>query len=563
MRTIEQIRALLVTSKGDEREALLDELQKAIEARSTTNNGNEPTKVQELRSRLSEIVTRRTALNDEFEAVTRGAVDDAGDARDFTVDEAETRGRLRAQIDQVDARHDELEDQVRQAEQDERDERSQAAVAQMRRELGLSEQSTALSGITDINEHRTYEKGNGLGYLYDLTIRALGPGLGSAWAQAGERLARHGRENHVEALELEKKASRSASEDYFVRQMVEQFSDREGNRGGLVVHPSMLSYRALSTASTAGGEFVPPMYLTEEWIKYLRAGRVVANCMHHEDLPDGTMSLNIPKVTAGTSVAVQGTQNTNVSMTDLQTAFVTFPVATFAGQQVISLQLLERSPVSFDQIVMADLALAHSQYVDQQVLNGTGTGGQVTGILNTSGINTVTWTQASPTVKGLYGQIGTAKLDIATSMYLPATHCFTAPVVWEWIGQSFDSNNRPLVVPEYSGPFNAVTVTADDATAEGAVGRGLNGLSTFEDNNIPQNLGGGTNQSVVIVSRAQENYLYESPVVTRALPQTFGAQMSVLLQLYNYGAFTAARYPNANSVVTGTGLASANLTFNS
>jgi hypothetical protein len=61
----------------------------------------------------------------------------------------------------------------------------------------------------------------------------------------------------------------------------------------------------------------------------------------------------------------------------------------------------------------------------------------------------------------------------------------------------------------------------------------------------------------------QENYLYESPVVTRALPQTYGAQLSVLLQLFNYGAFTAARYPTANSVVTGTGLASANLTFNS
>lgn len=551
MRTIEQIRALLLTEKDEsKRSALLDELQQAFEARANGNGSEKPTKIQELRSRLSEAVTQRSALNDEFEAVTRGAVDDSGDAREFTVEEAEQRGRLRAQLDQADARHDELEDQVRQAEQNERDERSQAAVAQMRRELGLGDQSSALAGITDINEHRTYERGNGLGYLYDVTVQSLGPGLGSAWSQARERLQRHAVENHHEALELEAKANRSAAEDYFVRQMVEAAVDRK-SYSGPQVRGGRLSYRALSTAASAGGEFVPPMYLTEQWITYLRAGRVVANACKHSDLPDGTMSLNIPKVSGGTSVDVQGTQNTNVSMTDLQTEYVTFPVVTVAGQQIVSLQLLERSPVSFDDIVMADLAAAHAQRVDLQVINGSGSDGQVTGILNTSGITTLTWTDSAPTIKGLYGQIGTAKRDVAQSIFRPATHLFATPDLAEWVGQSFDGNGRPLAVPQYAGPFNVVQVTPSDAVAEGQSGSNLNGLAFFEDANLPVVSG----DDVAIVSRMQENCLYESPVVTRALPQTYGAQLSVLLQLYNYMAFTAARYPTANVAITGSGMA--------
>ncbi|MGH3266140.1 MAG: hypothetical protein ACRDNS_29575, partial [Trebonia sp.] len=68
---------------------------------------------------------------------------------------------------------------------------------------------------------------------------------------------------------------------------------------------------------------------------------------------------------------------------------------------------------------------------------------------------------------------------------------------------------------------------------------------------------------VLILGRFDENYLYESPITTRMLPQTFGLQLSMLLQIYGYAAFTAARYPVANSVVTGTGMSSANRTFNS
>ncbi len=565
--TPEQLRALMLADTPESRaqiEALLGRTDKP-----------------DARAELAKLQQTREGLITEMEGIVEAA---AAETRDFTVAEAEQRGGLIARIDQMDAQITEREDAIRQDETTSRKKEMEDAVAQVRRELGLSER-VANDGWLDIGdgarirENRTYQRGNGVSYLKDLVIRTMGPGMGGSFSQACERLQRHGIENHHIALEVESRAvssdhkgGRSQAEEYFRRQMIEQHADREHNtRGesGFGIAPGLLSYRALSTASTAGGEFVPPMFLTEQWIEFLRAARVFANTQHHEDLPDGTMSLNIPKVVTGTTVNVQGTQNTNISDTDITTQFVTVPVVTFAGQQVVSLQLLERSPIQFDEVIMKDLAKAHAQRVDIQCLNGLGGTGEVTGVLNTSGIVTVTWTQASPKIKGLYGQLGLAKVDIyegtATTpgLFLPATHCHMSGNCWEWIGQSFDTQERPLVVPEYNGPFNAVQVAPDEMTAEEAVGRNLSGLRTFEDANIPSELGAGKNQDVAIVSRADENYLYESPIVTRALPQTYGAQLSVLLQLYNYGAYTASRYPNANAVLTGTGMSRANRTFNS
>jgi hypothetical protein len=131
-----------------------------------------------------------------------------------------------------------------------------------------------------------------------------------------------------------------------------------------------------------------------------------------------------------------------------------------------------------------------------------------------------------------------------------------SPTYWEFIASQFDSAGRPLVVPSYLGPFNAAA-TATDAglnLGEGAIGTRIFGLDTYEDANLPQQLGASANQSVILGGRFEENYLFESPVVTRVLPQTYGNQMSVLLQIYGYIAYTAARYANANFVIQGTGL---------
>jgi hypothetical protein len=50
-----------------------------------------------------------------------------------------------------------------------------------------------------------------------------------------------------------------------------------------------------------GGYFVPPIYLIDEFIPALRAGRTAANLCRQMDLPAGTDSINIPKIATGTT----------------------------------------------------------------------------------------------------------------------------------------------------------------------------------------------------------------------------------------------------------------------
>lgn len=557
---------------------LYDPDERAGGAVADPENRSEEKPKKALRKKLAELTEQRQKALDEFDAVTRGAVDENNEARAFTPEEAEKRGELKARIASAEEQIELREDELRKLKKAERQKRMDEQIAQVRTDLGLAAQpANSVGGNISVgNEPRVYERGNGQSYLLDLALArtALGQGLGVRSVQAEERLQRHGRENHVIGLEVDERVARMDEEKraehyrtlegYFLRQMIEVHNQRDQNRGP--IGERAISYRALSTAATAGGEFVPPMYLTDEWIVYARPGRVLADLQHHQDLPDGTMSINIPKVTGGTSVGTQGIQNQNVSDTDLQTQYVTFPVVTKAGAQVVSLQLLERSPINFDEVVGRDLALAYAQNLNEAIHSGTGVtsegGVDIVGILNTKEINIVTWTQASPTLKGLYGQIGTGKVKVATGRKLPATDMVMTSSCWEWIDQTFDTSERPVVVPQYAGPFNAVTVSPDGAVAQGTIGRKMQELGTYVDLTLPTNLGAGKNQDVLIGGRFDENYLYESPLTARMLPQTYGAQLSMLMQLYGYSAFTAARYPVANFALTGTGMSS-NRAFNS
>jgi len=53
------------------------------------------------------------------------------------------------------------------------------------------------------------------------------------------------------------------------------------------------------------------------------------------------------------------------------------------------------------------------------------------------------------------------------------------------------------------------------------------------------------------VMRSSDLILWESGIRARVLPETRAANLTVLLQVYNYLAFTAARYPQSVVQITG------------
>lgn len=309
--------------------------------------------------------------------------------------------------------------------------------------------------------------------------------------------------------------------------------------------------RAISTTDGAGGEFVPPAWMIQDYVALARAGRVTADLFTRQALPTGTDSINLPKITTGTSTAEQSSQNSAVSNTDIVTTSVVGNVATIAGQQVVSVQLIEQSPVNLDGIILADLAADYATRLDTFCLSNNATGKK--GILNVSSTSTSTYTDNTPTVAEAYPKIADLIQQIASNRYLPADAIVMHPRRWGWFLAALDGQNRPLVVPAANAPFNAAGIMAG-VPGEGSVGT-LLGLPVYVDANIPTNSGAGTNQDTIIVGRFSDLVLFEGAQRAEVFRETKADQLSALFRFYSYAAIVTERFPKSIGLLTGTGLA--------
>ena len=113
--------------------------------------------------------------------------------------------------------------------------------------------------------------------------------------------------------------------------------------------------RDVTSANFAG--LVVPQFLTDLVAPFARAGRVTSDLARKHQLPDAGLTLSISKVTTGTAVAEQ-TEGAAVQETDMDDTKLDISVKTFAGQQDVSRQAIERG-TNIDSLVMADLVSAY------------------------------------------------------------------------------------------------------------------------------------------------------------------------------------------------------------
>ncbi len=440
----------------------------------------------------------------------------------LTEDEETEYRRLTDEINALDARIAELlESETREA-----------TAARLAGEL--EGRSNGPGGVRVRSEPLTYQRENRqASYFRDLGLAYVGGDQ-----EARERLARHRSEM---AEEIPRREARMEAE--FSRAL-ESLS--EGDRRAAVER------RDISRVDGAGGEFVPPLWLFDEMATLARAGRPFAELVRNIPLPTGTDSINIPRITGGAAVESQTADNAAVAETDMITNSVACPVRTLAGQQDVALQLLEQSPIVFDELVFADLRADYNAKLDAQLLSGTGAAGQIQGLLGVAGINAITYTDATPTVPELYPKVADALSQASTARKRVPNVLVGAPRRWFWMTAALDGQNRPLVVPSAQGPFNSLAEVRDQVF-EGPAGT-LQGTPFVLDPNMPINLGAGTNEDRVVATLSTDHVLFEGALRTRALPEVLSGTLTVRLQVYGYVAFTAARYPGATSVISGTGL---------
>lgn len=303
--------------------------------------------------------------------------------------------------------------------------------------------------------------------------------------------------------------------------------------------------RAAGTGAFAG--LVVPQYLTDLYAPAAAARRPFADACRPHDLPAQGMTVNLSRITTSTSTAIQASENTAVSETNIDDTLMTINVQTNAGQQTLSRQAIERG-AGVEPVVLDDLFRRYSTTLDSTLLNQA-----TNGLTNVA--TSVAYTDATPTVAELYPKVleglsgvEAALLDMASGDNIAVMHSRR----WYWM-QNALSSTWPLV----SQPGIAAQMGMTNlGTTYGSGVRGVlpNGTPVIVDNNIGTTLGAGTEDEIYLADR-NECHLWEdpsAPMYIRA-EQPAAASLGVLMVVYGYFAYTHARYAQARKIA-GTGL---------
>lgn len=304
--------------------------------------------------------------------------------------------------------------------------------------------------------------------------------------------------------------------------------------------------RDVTTSDPGAAGLIPPIYLASALADFPREGRPFVDLLPTLPLPESGMTVSIPKVQSGVSVAPQASENSTLSETDIDTQTLSVPVRTVGGFNDVSLQSLERSYPGLDTIIFNDLRAAYDEALDEQCLAGAGSSGTHLGIRAVSGINTVTYTDASPTAAETIPKLYDAIQKIRTNRRARASHIVMHPRRAAWLASNL-SSTFPIF---QQGGFNRGIGSQD----MGAV-MTLAGLPVIEDENIGTTYGGSSNEDEIYVLGVRDLYFMEGAVRAEVFNAPGAKTLTATLRMFSYSAFASARHPTAITAISGTGLA--------
>jgi len=286
--------------------------------------------------------------------------------------------------------------------------------------------------------------------------------------------------------------------------------------------------RDLTTSATDGGGFLGngavPGYIAAEFALAMRTHAQIASVLKHADLPASGMVVTSPRLSTGTSTAVQATENTAVSETDIVESLVSSPVGTVAGTQSVSQQLFDRAEVgsTMDLVIARDLAASLAASLEAQIVSGSGTAPQLRGLANTVGITAVTKSGAGTAVTNIKA-IGDTVRQAEEAFGGEVDTLILAPRRAAWIVTTLGYAPAPWPVP------NLVISSA-----------------------LRSDLGASTNEDEVFVLPSQETILHTAPPTFRAvLGVTGSGTLSMRFVASMYCALLAGRMPAAIGHSTG------------
>jgi hypothetical protein len=363
--------------------------------------------------------------------------------------------------------------------------------------------------------------------------------------------------DQVARVGTEERTYRKDTDPYgkgFLSDIVRNFSSQDVEASGRLsrhmaeerVERAEYLTRAVGTGAFAG--LTVPQYLTDLYAPATAALRPFADACNRHPLPADGMSVNISRITTASSAALQASENSAVSETNLDDTLLSPLVQTAAGQQTISRQAIDRG-TGIEDVTMQDLFNRVATVLDNTLLNQA-----TNGLTNVA--TSVAYTDATPTGAELYPKILGAAAGVEAALLAMGrpTHAVMHSRRWYWLSSQM-SSAWPLI--NWQGLPVQAAGTANTGSSYGSGPRGVLpcGLEVIVDNNIGTTLGAGTEDELYVVPQS-ECHLWEDPAAPMFIraEQPAAASLGVLLVAYAYFAYTFGRYANGMQKVNGTGM---------
>ena len=296
-----------------------------------------------------------------------------------------------------------------------------------------------------------------------------------------------------------------------------------------------------------GGYFSPPRWLVDQAATAPRPNRVLAALVPNFPLPPGASEISIPALTTGTKVEPDADNAPNIDQ-DIVDARVSSPVVSVSGQEDVAIQWLEQAPpgAHVDSFIFKDMEESFNANLEEQCIVGAGSseGGpfeQFTGLLNLTGINTVTYTDGSPTGPKMFPELGKAFAAIGKKRYMPPEAWMMTTARWAWLCTQEDNSARPLIL------------ACNNDTSNFPVGS-LLGIPVYLNDALPLTRGAAKNQDIIVCCRPKDFMLLESEPKLAIMEDVLSGTMEVRLIMNRYVAFLGGKYPSGVSVIQGSGL---------
>ena len=287
----------------------------------------------------------------------------------------------------------------------------------------------------------------------------------------------------------------SSREAGLVREMSQEVQQQSGfsqsGKRGFFVPFSALSKRAtyVTSGATTGGNLVATDLMADEFIEALRNNSVMLN-LGVRTMTGLVGDVAIPRRSGVASTYYLSTETTAITQSESTFDQVTLSPKNLAALSKYSRQTLLQATPGIEDLIRRDLTDGINLGIDLGILNGSGSSGQPTGILNTAGIGSVALgtNGGAITVNSLVDLEEQVLIDNGAVNRDAIGYVTNAKVLAELkklrAGGSTTTDGAYLVNDQL------------DAIGRGGTPASVNGYPLYVTNQVPSNLTKGTSSGV-------------------------------------------------------------------